>query len=80
MVPERDRDAETVRRRDRLGDFTFDDGELVQSSRVRVAALREFDDGDPLLRAPIRKRHRRAPSPCDLLDDRLGVVGKWLRP
>jgi hypothetical protein len=45
VVPERDRDAETVRRRDRRGDFTFDDGELVQSSRVRVAALREFDDG-----------------------------------
>src|SRR5208283_2283114 len=45
-----------------------------------VAALLEFDDGDQLLRALIRTRYRPAPSPRDLLDDRLDVVGKVVTP
>ena len=74
------RDAKTVRVGDRRGDFTLDDGELVRCLLVGLAPLLDFDDDDKLLRALIRNRYRRAPTPCNLLDRRLDVVGSVVTP
>src|SRR5208283_3907735 len=74
------RDAEAVRVGYRRGDFTLDDGELVRCLLVGLAAVLDFDDGDELLDALIRNRYRRAPTPCDLLDGRLYVIGSVVTP
>jgi hypothetical protein len=65
---------------DRRSKFTLDDGELVRCLLVGLAPLLDLDDDDKLLRALIRNRYRRAPTPSDLLDGRLDVVGRVVTP
>src|ERR1700757_3352562 len=56
------------------------DGELVHHIVIGVAPFLDFDDDDKLLLALIRNRYRGAPTPCDLLDRRLDVVGRVVTP
>jgi hypothetical protein len=63
---------------DRRGNFTLDDRELVRCLLMGIAPL--IDDDDKLLRALIESRYRRAPTPRDLLDGHLNVVGRVVTP